>query len=355
MTGSKQLIVVLGAGASFDCSTSRDGLDLAWRPPLVTEIFDKRFEEILLRYPLATQIAPEIRLSLQKGAVQLETFLRERIRDSPHEHYRQSYADIPLYLQDLLWQCGSPTHGYTRFADNYARLVMAALKLDRVSFVTLNYDTLLDTQLEMRYGRFDSMESYISVDRRWSLIKPHGSINWGYRVSNRKLGNDLSLYIDRDPTLSEWFENAFELSFDQQIEVASASDLRSFRARGFPVALYYPALAVPLGPEDENLCPEEHLLELRDLMKRDFEGHNLLIIGYSGLDQEIMKMLAWSGRPFKNVMIVNGDTPRGTEALQRLKTTVGFSANARVDVFPGGFHAFAQSSALDDFIESIVM
>jgi hypothetical protein len=56
---------------------------------------------------------------------------------------------------------------------------------EKVLFVSLNYDLLLDSALE-RYGgeEFEDIDSYISVARKWSFVKPHGSANWARILEN---------------------------------------------------------------------------------------------------------------------------------------------------------------------------
>jgi hypothetical protein len=170
-----KLIVVLGAGASYDCASTNVNPDLSMRPPLVKDLFDTRFQDILHEYPLAEQVAPDVRVALQGGAIALEAFLREELRDSPYPHLRSSYLALPLYLQHLFWQVGD---SYALQPDNYDRLVMECLRLDRVTFMTLNYDTILDRRLAIR-DPLASFDDYVKPGRSWGLVKLHGSINWG--------------------------------------------------------------------------------------------------------------------------------------------------------------------------------
>ena len=59
-----RLLVILGAGASYDCASGNGGaLHEELRPPLVTQLFENRysFTRILHNYPLAEQAAADIR------------------------------------------------------------------------------------------------------------------------------------------------------------------------------------------------------------------------------------------------------------------------------------------------------
>ena len=50
---------------------------------------------------------------------------------------------------------------YTEHPDNLDRLASELLKLDRVVFITFNYDTIFDRVLE-KYHRLDSLDAYIT-------------------------------------------------------------------------------------------------------------------------------------------------------------------------------------------------
>ncbi len=145
------LFILLGAGASYDCASNYVTVQAKSRPPLTTELFESRFEDVLHFYPLAETAAAEIQPAVESGPIAIEQFLREKLRDSTHLHRRQMFMAVPLYLQHLLfdissWDLATNT-GYTRHPDNYSRLVSAALDLDEAVFITLNYDILLDRRL----------------------------------------------------------------------------------------------------------------------------------------------------------------------------------------------------------------
>lgn len=176
------LLVVLGAGASYDCASDQVIRTPGLKPPLAVELFHTRFSAILNRYPFAQQLAPDIRVAINSGAVALETYLRDELRDSTHDHLRRRYPAIPLYLQHLLWEVSNQ---YTDHPDNYDRLLTEALRLDRITIVTLNYDTLLDSRLAIDRP-LTHLRDYVNWDNRWSLVKLHGSANWGQRVSTPK-------------------------------------------------------------------------------------------------------------------------------------------------------------------------
>lgn len=91
--------------------------------------------------------------------------------------------------------------GYAEQPDCYDRLINAALKVDAVTFVSLNYDDIFDQRL-VTPDPLDSLERYLGPGKNWALVKLHGSINWGRRVLNRH-GNALERELD--PYLAQTF------------------------------------------------------------------------------------------------------------------------------------------------------
>jgi hypothetical protein len=287
----RQLIVVLGAGASFDCAGPLVGRNDGRRPPLVTELFDERFADILHEYPLAEQVAPDIRIAVGSGQLALEAYLRDELRNSEYEHLRRRYFAIPLYLQHLSFEV---SHSFTSHPDNYDRLITEALRFERVTFITLNYDTLLDDRLAID-SAIGSIDDYVSSKRRWSLVKLHGSVNWGRAVQHpepptrSEVGQLIAARdgVRRVETFAEDFaalREGVERRTSDRIELREAEGLDGLRAewswndqqfsygRAQEAQLYYPALAVPLGPADELVCPETHVEHVREHQRGAADG-----------------------------------------------------------------------------------
>jgi hypothetical protein len=248
---TEQLIVITGAGASYD-STGIEPRDLNWQPPLVKELFAERaaFHPILDFYPDAQTLAPDLRVATRTGSVGLETYLRDQVLRSPAAYDRRRYRAIPLYLQHLLHEV---SEHYTTHPVNYDRLINGVLRsANEVIFLTLNYDTILDSRLE-QHAHVRSLSDYIRPDFAWSLIKLHGSVDWARRI----VGVDHAAVDKSDLYLSE-----FVASLDDVPELSDEIELRRTSVellRRDPPHLYYPAISVPLGPDDEFNCPESHL------------------------------------------------------------------------------------------------
>ncbi len=108
----RSLLVVLGAGASYDCvalkpDSNESDPDVTrvnpeYRPPLTKDLFSSRpkFSEILGKYPLATALSEEIRSMLrepnEEQNVTLEQVLRELGNSRSLETKRQVRETLDL-------------------------------------------------------------------------------------------------------------------------------------------------------------------------------------------------------------------------------------------------------------------
>lgn len=321
---ARKAVVVLGAGASHDSAT-RWQTD---RPPLVKDLFSSSPVdlEIIRQYALAETAGPEIRAAAA-SAVGLEQTLRDRYRDSPHDHDRRVFHQVPLYLQHRLAAASS---GFV--PDHYNQLIMTALRLDDVVFVTLNYDLVLDQRLDAQFP-LRSMGSYLAEGHNWALIKLHGSVNWARRFH---AGDRLP--VPDPPYWARTFDHfALRARPSRGIELrhvqpGTPGSLDNARVEGN--FLFFPALSVPLGPDDELSCPPHHLSYLEEKLGAD--GVHALFIGYSGYDVEVMRLLREQTSGFKSVTIVNPDP----EAPGRILEKLGTFPSARTEIIPDGFGAF---------------
>ncbi len=179
--------------------------------------------------------------------------------------------------------------------------------MEQATFLTLNYDTLLDTRFA-EYAPLNAGDRdwYVANKRRWSLIKLHGSVNWGWALPF--IDGDASL--PRNSTeafnhiVSHYVEQGFpEFNIDDIQVFRMGQELRTTRwdAEFTNTAVYYPALAMPLGPGDTLVCPSSHTRAANEALTRS-DGLNLLVIGYSGLDDEVLRLLSESGNSIRRLL-----------------------------------------------------
>lgn len=315
------------------------------RPPLVQDLFDPSFHQVLARYPRAEAAAADIRHGLANEALVIEQYLRKSLRDG-NRYDQLRYWAVPLYLQDLFVETA---RGYPLQPDNYDRLINSALSLNlEVVFVTLNYDTLLDDRLAI-YRRLDSLEAYIDPAEAWSLIKLHGSVNWGRLVLNPP--SQLAGGENESAHFSRTFESVGVPELSDEIALRPGALRQARLGRRDPPQLYFPALSVPLGSADELVSPPAHVAFLKNWLDAQ-ERLNVLVIGYSGLDQEVLRLLKASGSRLASLLVVNGSKERGVATLARFAQALGVRISEE-HAFEGGFGVFVASPSMRDFFSLV--
>ena len=326
------------------------------RPPLVKSLFNRDYRVILDQYPLAQAAAAEIRAVVERGE-SIEDHLRNALRDSPSELAKRRYWHVPLYLQHLLWEVGLTNgSGYTTDPDSYHALVNQALDLDEALFVVLNYDTLLDRCISLQGGNLSRLDHYVDPTANWALVKLHGSVDWAFPV-----GKSSTNWAGRPPALDALTaqldgKRADGLPGTEFIVVRNAppgadNPLEWMRYEPDGYDLFYPALSVPVGSEDEIVCPPTHVEHARARL-RDMDGINLLVIGYSGHDQEVLKLLRESGNTVRKLTIVD----IAAEACENVRHIIGNNIAthaARIDYAQDGFSAFVLSGGLRNYFSAL--
>lgn len=331
------LIAILGAGASRGSGDFRGsrlrGAKLI--PPLTIDLFNEnRYSEVLSQYDLAHQAGRHVTSELAKDdTLGLERAVHD-LAVSDFDHHKRMAIALPLYLQHLLHQVSADR--YTEVV-HYDRLIERLLRLPYVFFVSLNYDVLLDRRLHP-YQPLSQIGAYVYTNQNWSLIKPHGSINWFHDVD--------ATYSPSGPPL--------DLTWDASIECeapdASLEEIRnvSFAHQVVTATRRYPALAAPEGPDDKLVLPHEH----RKFFRRELRATqeiDILVVGYSGLDNEILKLIANAERKVRRMTVVSHDLATGEAVLAR------FQAAGLVAVWPyvvdGDFASWSNDGGLSHLVD----
>jgi hypothetical protein len=319
------LVVLLGAGASFGAGEDWGPM----RPPLTVDLFDEeQYGSLLEEYDLAHQAGRLIRdRRAADDALSLEQVLHE-LRISKHEHQRRMAYAVPPYLQHLLH---TVSDRHFRQAFRYDRLIDRLLQLPEVCFLTLNYDVMLDRRLDVHH-RLYGFTDYISEDKNWSLIKLHGSVNWWY---------DLPADTDPNPPSQEPRANDHDLTCSPP-----GSSLVQIRGNGAHDR--FPALALPEGPEDRLVLPSAHLSWIRQRLAMA-PNFDLLVIGYSGLDVEVLNLIQSAGREVRLLTVVDRSSREADRVQQRLKAA-GISS-VWTEFAQKDFAHWADSGGLDRLVQ----
>lgn len=323
----RRLFVIVGAGASHGCAPPEVPRNVGWKPPLVKDLFshrtDRQYHSIIQKYPLAGIAASE--LIGDDNSVAIEEVLRTRYRDSADEFDKRVFNSIGPFLQELLW---SVSGEYTKHPVHYQALVAKLVRLPEVVFITLNYDLLLDRVLREADPTANAMGWYIQPDRRWCLIKLHGSVNWVRNVKND--GHDV---FHRPPLYLDLMGDIQFRDLDSELwkmrGLSSAGGGYTYGERMFPV------LSVPLGSADAVSCPDTHVAYLRAKLA-SCEELDLCLIGYSAHDAEVMKLVSDSGKLIRSLTVVDQDGAAAQRIIDRMREEHGLSAQDN-DPFEGSF------------------
>jgi len=305
------LLVVLGAGASYDCDPDnpppKKGRPdyLSARPPLADALVDRGdlTGSTLREIPelAASVLAGIIRSRLRRPNNSLERILDEVVAKKEVDE-RQQLAFL-LYLQRLLGTCSIRALDEVDGDSNQMRLVQAVEtwrghRQEAVLYVTFNYDTLLEAAFAAVYGwKRQDMQSYLSWDQ-FKLFKLHGSWDWKQvtdlahvdRAGIADLADDLMpLLLDRAaPAMRNLHRDAIYPA-PMQLDPLSAWDRHTYQPSEGRRRLAIPALAMPLAAKSGSfVCPSRHEVVLRGNMPK---VNHILTIGWKGGEPSFLDML----------------------------------------------------------------
>jgi hypothetical protein len=349
----KKAAVILGAGASFAVSNDSRVLSReadSFHPPLARSLFAPTFWGIRQRYRGAVVIgselgSPEI---MDAGAFDLEARLTGIARH-PDPRNRRHFRDIPPYLRDLLLACSA--HHQDSPA-NYINLVRYLLEdqTHEVLFVLLNYDTLLESALGLYDPdcRIQTLQDYVAQERQALVIKVHGSTNWGLPLRApwlKSTEQDLSRVLDAlDP-----------LDADLRLRDSLVLNDDSTRCPDWRLGetLLYPLLTAPLRGKT-FVCPEDHSEALRAFLA---DCHQFLVIGTSGLDEDLLEVLSECITGSAHHVTYVGRGPTIIEVQSRFEQSVnafkqaGRRAKFQATTFDCGFRDWTTKENVKAFLE----
>lgn len=346
------LLVILGAGASFD-SLPRDAMDaLSYedeqnRPPLAIELFAPRplFGSVLDKYPECATLVGQLRRSIEGGGAVEEEL--ERLLDRAEEHplLHRGLTALRFYLQEVLWRCGvrwrELSHGVTNYGDFLLRVDEWRHRTDEeVCVVNFNYDLLFDDALVSTLGvDLSSVERFV-VDERYKYLKLHGSSNWGRRV--RAPGD--THYSKADHARRILIGNAPDLDLTDDFVIRDPDQSPS-DSSPYP-SILLPAIAIPVTSKFAFECPESHLDTLDASLK---ETMKILVFGWRGSERHFLDRLSNLPGLAPKVQIV-GASEEGTLETARNLASAGLD-ESRIDRFVDGFSDYLAADELESFLE----
>lgn len=355
---SVNLTVILGAGAARDVvnpesnqvKTQTSGQ--IFRPPTTVDLLHthKDWEDEYMNFPAVASVIEELRNRVpdKRTAFDIENLLRE-LKESNKQHRNDTFREFPLYLQRFFT---AVSERYCRKPSNYMTLISKIFDLDinKVIFVTTNYDLLFDQALHHHpatkgFSISDpDMNKYIT-DEKWAYIKLHGSIDWGRRIKE-------SMVKNRSNTLPGLVDNVRQLG--DLLETALETDIiRDSSFNQDDKELIYPAISVPVGESKLN-CRDDHV---RTLEKHLSNCQHFLVIGFSGYDEDMLKMLDKKDGGFGKVLFVSGSEESASKAREKFMGFDGLGGKLQMhaNIYRGnGFDEFVRSAnGLNDYLNKL--
>jgi hypothetical protein len=293
------LMVVFGAGASFDCIPEANlGLGMMGqkdelRPPLTDGLFDLRRRLVLdAAQDFDTQgaLIMELRavVSAAEGSVEEELQRHLARAEKGDENMRRGLLALRYFIRQVVSRSTSAWAQLAGQQTNYRSLLA---KIDRqrmdageeVLLVTFNYDLLLETALRFQLG-IDKNHIDTYPTGTYKVIKPHGSTDWLRVVTT------IEEHQPRDVIASGI------------IPPDDSAIVRSGDTNAQPG--WIPALAVPTVSKSSFECPPTHEKALIDLLPY---VDRLLTIGWRGQEKTFLDLCAKHLRSGLRGLVVSSD------------------------------------------------
>lgn len=339
------LLVIFGAGASFDCADkTKSSVNKEYRPPLTSQIFSRQYpledrstpgginsfkDSILNRHFFASSIGHEYNPNTS-----LEIYL-SGLKISNYASDRKKYLALCIYLHDLFENISS-RYLNASLDNNYHSLLLKLRKTQfpRINFLTTNYDTIFDATLEKLYTFvFQDLNDYLNFQgdgKTFNYIKAHGSINWSFLL------NDQCIELRESDNIINGRINVND-DLMRSIESANLVKINHMIASG---KIKFPAIAVPLG-KYKFISP----VQVENFLGQKLNVSHILIIGYSGRDNtifDLLKKILTIPAP-ANIFIVDKDEENVVNVSDSFKKNLGEMirpTRESINYFPGGFTKF---------------
>jgi hypothetical protein len=348
----KSLLVILGAGASFD-SLPRDVADRSspncTMPPLTKDLAGGSglANELVQKYADAGPLIDELRTRLSASpnrhasdeSMTLERAMGEYLALADTDsNVRRHIAAMRYYLRDLLWLSAESVLQANGGITNYTSLVRncyqwATMNDRHVCFVSFNYDHLLERACQYQFGFDPTSPTCAMTNERASLLKPHGSVLWQY----------ASLRTRVTPLSENIWQQAIQVGEPDPSETLSLSatlppqDWTSGPNDPGVIATL-PALALPITGKTELVWPGEQDDFFRNQITNGSFGH-VAIIGWRAAETHFTTLLDRLIPNRARMLVVTGGTNAEEDSATVLENLSSFSSRVERIGDCSGFRA----------------
>jgi hypothetical protein len=334
----RSVMFIFGAGASAHCVHRSDATAFyndELSPPIGPDLFAKKFRGIYKKYNGVKQALHSLQ---DNGGADVESLLEEEwhnIQAENNQEVLSRHINIQYYLQELLSKVSSRVleeydekNLYAALADKLQKTRAASQgssaygkNIKRYAFVSFNQDCILENFLS-RYFRkpITTIDDYANINESpFSIFKPHGSSNWGWKFLQKNLieGDTSSWLFDNN---INYYQLYFKLlgNHTSMVDWSSwgrVTGMNKYNLGKYPVNMnkieiignnsaqeYFPALLLPYRDKDEFAMPVKHFDNLNHYLHY---VETLVIIGWKGNEDAFNKLLLKSADKIKKVIIAD--------------------------------------------------
>jgi hypothetical protein len=331
---SPMLLVIFGAGASFDCGLPLQPL----RIPLAADLVAPSFGSIAMDIPASRPIIDRLRYRMTAGrAGSLETelaSLSEQANSSPER--RQQLIAFRFYLLEVIRSTAERWLNNAFGFSHYLTFLNYLYDWHRrtgstIRIATFNYDTLIDAAaLDVFTGlTLNALSDYVERSD-FQLFKLHGSTAWSRLLHSRPNLNSPVLRSVMELAAAGPLPDGEIISRYPPQPGEGVNDI------------VMPALAVPMAGKTAFECPSEHLERLQtDLPKVT----HVLVVGWRAAEPHAIRLLEGSPAqeglmPGYSLGVVSGSDESATEVIDNLG--LAGERGRLTFVEPAGFSAFIE-------------
>ena len=338
------LMVIFGAGASFDSSSTytpgieppgaasqRD--DAYHRPPLAKDLFANRplFIKAVDDFPECKTIVGRLRdPAVTSGQASIEARLQE-IEEEAKTYDRGpiELAAVRRYLQRAISECEIRWRANTKGITNQLSLLREIERLKKpdepVCLVTFNYDTLLEGALADLELGIKEMDYYTRRPTLFRLFKLHGSVNWGRVLENRFPSTELQpsdQFVLCDPT--------------------------TMRSPDIGHTLF-PAIAIPVEKKQLFECPGYMVDDLKKLLPHVTK---IIVVGWRAMETYFLDLLKQHLKRGVYLTVVAAEQKEADDIRVRINRALPNNQPSSTCEAAAGFTIFMRSGRLQAILAS---
>ncbi len=227
------------------------------------------------------------------------------------------------------------SHGYFNgSATNYLFLLDRFRgKWQELIWLNLNYDLFADRALREHLkdpSQLNRIEEYMGLETKDGLrikyTKPHGSVDWVRKFKDKGISESTIRNGEAPENFLERLEG--QIYHKQGGQIVGGDE-------GF----LFPVISIPTGKYD--FVYSDHKIEIENDVK---EINSLLCIGFSALDEDILKILK-NMPEIRNLLIINGSYDAGRKVLKNMREfgvqiSHAIGGDDNVGIYHSGFSSF---------------